>query len=211
MINTPIIDWLNAIGAPLDKITHVVHSHLHGDHVGWDTHDVDGRWVPTFPNATYYLPKGDWATYKPRHDAGEPGLLGGSFADSVLPVVEAGQTRLFDDGDEVADCLIANAAPGHTPGQVTLTYRHDADDYVFAGDVLHSPIQVLFPEINSRWCELPEAARSTRQALLRHAAANDTIIFPAHAKGVQGWRIKRLSDGFAVQIGEDVDVTSDPH
>jgi hypothetical protein len=61
-------------------------------------------------------------------------------------------------------------------------------------------MQVLFPEINSRWCELPEAARKTRQALLRHAAMTSSILFPAHAAGLGGWRITRQGDGFLVQF-----------
>ena len=64
MINTPAIDWLEAIGAAPDKITHVVHTHLHGDHIGWNTRDDGGRWVPTFPNATYFAPADDWAAFK---------------------------------------------------------------------------------------------------------------------------------------------------
>jgi glyoxylase-like metal-dependent hydrolase (beta-lactamase superfamily II) len=202
MINTPVIEWMEAIGAPPDRVTHVVHTHLHGDHVGWNTHDVDGRWEPTFPNAIYYLPRREWAHYKARYDSGERDLLGGSFADSIAPVAQAGLTRAFDDGDEIAECLLARAAPGHSPGQVTLTLRDGGSEYVFAGDVLHSPIQVLFPEANSRWCEFPELARSTRRALLHYAAETGATVFPAHAKGVHGWQIVAQDQGFAVRIPE---------
>jgi glyoxylase-like metal-dependent hydrolase (beta-lactamase superfamily II) len=202
MINTPAVDWLEAVGAAPDKVTHVVHTHLHGDHVGWNTHAEDGRWTPTFHNATYFVPKGDWEVYKSRYDAGEQGLLGGSFADSVLPVAEAGLVRFFDDGDDIADCLRAHAAPGHSPGQVMLSLRLGDEHCIFSGDVLHSPVQVLFPDVNSRWCELPDTARATRHKLLAHAAANDATIFPAHAMGLHGWRIGRRGEGYSVTVAE---------
>jgi hypothetical protein len=88
-----------------------------------------------------------------------------------MPVAEAGLVRFFGDDDEIADCLLAHAAPGHSPGQVMLSLRHGDQHCIFSGDVLHSPMQVLFPDVNSRWCELPDVARATRHKLLADAAA----------------------------------------
>jgi glyoxylase-like metal-dependent hydrolase (beta-lactamase superfamily II) len=202
MINTPVMDWLEAVGAPPDKITHVVHTHLHGDHVGWNTRQEDGRWQPTFPNATYYVPSDDWRAYKSRYDAGEQDLLGGSFADSVMPIAQAGLMRLFGDGDEIADCLRVHAAPGHSPGQVMLALRQSDQHCIFSGDVLHSPMQVLFPDVNSRWCELPDVARATRHKLLADAAATNATIFPAHAAGLHGWNVARRGEGYSVTVAD---------
>jgi glyoxylase-like metal-dependent hydrolase (beta-lactamase superfamily II) len=202
MINTPVLDWLAAVGAPPDKVTHVVHTHLHGDHVGWDTRQEDGRWTPTFPNATYCIPKDDWGAYRPRYDAGDQNLLGGSFADSIMPVAEAGLVRFFGDDDEIAGCLLAHAAPGHSPGQVTLSLRHGDQHCIFSGDVLHSPMQVLFPDVNSRWCELPDVARATRHKLLADAAAANATIFPAHAAGLHGWKVSRRGEGYSVTVAD---------
>jgi len=201
MINTPALEWLAAIGAPADKVTHVVHTHLHGDHVGWNTRDDGGRWVPTFPNAKYFSPAEEWTEFKRRHDAGELGSHDAPFVDSVLPIMEAGLLKCFAPGDEVADCLEAVAAPGHTRGQVTFRFRNGCERYIFSADVLHSPIQVRYPAINSRWCELPEQARSTRLALMHEAASTDATVFPAHAIGVEGWRILRQGDDYTVQVG----------
>jgi glyoxylase-like metal-dependent hydrolase (beta-lactamase superfamily II) len=186
MINAPVIDWLEAVNAAPDKVTDVVHTHLHGDHVGWNTRAVDGRWEPTFPNAAYHLPCGDWDAYRTRYDQGEHDVLGGSFEDSILPVARAGLTRLFDGGDEVAGVLHAASAPGHSPGQVTLSFAQGGETFIFTGDVLHSPMQVLLPEVNSRWCEIPDEARATRLALLERAATGNTTLFPAHAVGLHG-------------------------
>lgn len=199
MINTPTLDWLAAVGAPPDKVTHVVHTHLHGDHVGWNTYCDDGRWMPTFPNATYLAPAADWADFKSRHDAGTLGVHDGPFVDSVLPIAEAGLLRLFEPGREIAGCLVPTAAPGHTSGQVTFSFRHAGERCIFSADVLHSPMQVLRPDVNSRWCEDPQAARVTRHALLHDAAATGATVYPAHAPGLHGWRIVRQEGRYAVR------------
>jgi glyoxylase-like metal-dependent hydrolase (beta-lactamase superfamily II) len=201
MLNTPMADWLNGIGAEPGKVTHVVQTHLHGDHVGWNTHLVDNRWEPFFPNATYFLPKTDFAVFKAHHDAGERDLYGAPFADSVQPVIGTNAVRFVADGDEIADCLTARSASGHTEGQLTYTLRvGDGCKYVFAADVFHSPIQVLFPAVNSRWCELQDAARKTRLTLLNEAADGSTFLFPAHASGLEGWQVLRQADGYAVRF-----------
>jgi glyoxylase-like metal-dependent hydrolase (beta-lactamase superfamily II) len=201
MLNTPMSDWLKGIGAEPDKVTHVVQTHLHGDHVGWNTQNVDDRWEPFFPNATYYLPAIDFAVFQSRYEDGERDLYGGPFADSVLPVTELASTRFVQDGDEIADCLVAQAAPGHTEGQLIYSLHiSDKPECIFTADVFHSPMQVLFPEVNSRWCELPEVARKTRQALLHHAAKISAVLFPAHAVGLGGWQITGQGDRFLVQF-----------
>jgi glyoxylase-like metal-dependent hydrolase (beta-lactamase superfamily II) len=144
-INTPVLDWLAAVGAPAERVTHVLHTHLHSDHVGWNTRLVDGRWVPTFPNATYYLPKLDYDLFTQRRARSMgPEMYEGVFADSVIPVFEAGMTRFVAEGDEVAG-LVAGATPGHTPGHLAYTLRVGGGEVIFCGDVLHSPLQVICP------------------------------------------------------------------
>jgi len=208
-INTPVIDWLQAVGAPPEKITHVLHTHLHVDHVGWNTQLVDGRWAPTFANAAYYMPKLDYELFTHlRARRMGPEYYEASLADSVIPVFEAGLTRFVEDGDEIAG-LVASAAPGHTPGSMIYTLRHNGDELIFSGDVLHSPLQVLFPQINSRWCEDQELARITRHRLLERVAASGATLIPAHAKSIHGWRVGRKGDRFS--IGFDEPLTTPLH
>jgi len=197
-INTPVLDWLAAVGAPAESVTHVLHTHLHSDHVGWNTQLVGGRWVPTFPNATYYLPKLDYDLFtqgRPRSMG--PEMYACVVADSVTPVFEAGLTRFIKEGDEVAG-LVASAMPGHTPGHLAYTLNVGGDEIIFCGDVLHSPLQVLCPHLNSRWCEDADLARASRHKLLSRAAVTDAAVMPAHARGVHGWRIGRARDGFSI-------------
>jgi glyoxylase-like metal-dependent hydrolase (beta-lactamase superfamily II) len=198
MINTPVLEWLRAVGAPPEAVTHVLHTHLHMDHVGWNTRLIDGRWVPTFPNATYYMPKLDYEMFKQRQAVRMgPEVYEGMLHDSLVPVFDAGLTRFVEDGDEIAG-LVASPAPGHTPGSVVYTLRHNGDEIIFVGDVLHSPVQVILPHVNSRWCENQTAARETRHALLQRAAASKATVIPAHANDIEGWHIGRCKDGFSI-------------
>jgi glyoxylase-like metal-dependent hydrolase (beta-lactamase superfamily II) len=198
MINTPAIEWFEAIGIPPASVTHVVHTHLHGDHVGWNTRLVDGRWEPTFPNAEHCMPAIDWNACRSRYDAGERDLYGGAIADSVIPIVDAGLARFIRPGEEIADCLTVRAAPGHTPGHVLFSFRDGGQNAIFTGDVLHSPLQIFQPEINSRWCEYPDDARASRRRLLHDAARDAMTIFPAHAKSLDGWHVAERAGEFAL-------------
>ncbi|MES2511100.1 MAG: MBL fold metallo-hydrolase [Pseudomonadota bacterium] len=200
MLNTPVIDWLKAIGADPEGVKHVICTHLHGDHVGWNTQLVDGRWEPTFPNATYHLPRIDWEVYSERQKAGTlQKVFEQPLQDSVMPIVDAGLARFMDDGDEAAG-LVAHAAPGHTPGNMVYSLKTGSDEYIFTGDVIHSPIQILHPEINSRWCELQDLARSSRLDILKRAAANKATILPAHAKLMDGWKVAQHGAQFSIDI-----------
>lgn len=198
MINTPTIDWLKAIGAGPERVTDVVNTHLHGDHVGWNTRLLAGQWVPTFPNATYHLPQRDWAAFKSRYDAEPQAPFSLPIGDSVLPIVEAGLARFVVPGDEVAGCLIALAAPGHTPGHMAYLFHDNGTQIIFSGDVIYSPIQLQYPDLNSRWCEQPDIARKTRLGLLRQAAAAQATLLPAHIKSLDGWRVRETAGSFAV-------------
>ncbi len=202
MINTPVIDWLRTIGAEPEAVTHVLHTHLHSDHVGWNTQLLDGRWEPTFPNATYYMPQLDYDLFT-GHLAQRmtPDMYDQVLADSVVPIVDQGLTKFISPGDEVAG-FVAQAAPGHTPGQLIYTLRHGGEEIIFSGDVFHSPIQVAFPDINSRWCEEQDVARVTRRALLTSASRSNARILPAHIQGTAGWRVAKRGDGYAVGFDE---------
>lgn len=200
MINAPTLEWLEAIGAGPDEVTHVLHTHLHADHVGWNTRLLDGRWEPTFPNATYYMPRHDYDLFT-QHLATKmtPEFYDEVVADSIVPVVNAGLTRFIAPGDEVAG-FRAEAAPGHTPGQMIYSFRYGGETIVFTGDVFHSPVQVIEPSINSRWCEDPDLARKTRHKLLQWAATSDARLLPAHIQGLDGWRIGRRDDAFTLGL-----------
>jgi len=201
MLNTLVKEWMIAAGAPPEKVTHVVITHLHSDHVGWNTTWQDGRWVPTFPNARYYLPKDDFDfCYQGKNkEAGVIDVFGESFFDSVMPIVNEGLAEMMTPGEEIADCLVVEAAPGHSPGQVAFRVRSQGQEGIFCGDILHSPIQIVRPDINSGYCIWEDIARRTRMAFLNTAADREALIMPVHFGEPHCGFIRRQGDGFVFE------------
>lgn len=198
MLNNLITEWMTAADAPPDKVTHVVITHLHSDHVGWNTIWKDNRWTPTFPNAKYYLPKEDFDFCREGKNKA-PGVIdvfGDSFFDSVMPVFDEGLVEFIQPYKEIADCLRVEPAPGHSPGQVTFSVRSQGEEAIFCGDVFHSPLQILHPEINSGYCIWPEVARKSRMECLTKAVEREALILPVHFGDPYCGYIRKQDQGF---------------
>ena len=199
MLNTLMLPWLEAAGAAPDKVTHVVHTHLHSDHVGWDTVAVDGRWVPTFPKARYLLPKTDFDHYRAEAAQRVNPIIDQAFADSVMPVIEAGLADFITDQHEIAGGLIVEPAPGHSPGQLTYRLRSQGEEAIFSADVMHSPLQVVMPDLNTSYCIDPAQARASRAALLARAAQREALIMPMHFGAPHCGYIRRQGEGYVFE------------
>ncbi|MCK2142862.1 MULTISPECIES: MBL fold metallo-hydrolase [Streptomyces] len=198
---TGFLASLARAGVTPEDVDLVVNTHLHVDHVGWNTYLHDRQWVPTFPNATYLMPKADFAFWNPENGH-TPRLGRGNqnvFEDSVAPVHRAGQTLLWEDSHRIDAGLRLDAAPGHTPGSSVLTLTSGTDRAVFVGDLLHSPVQILEPDTNSCFCEDPAEARATRRKVLGWAADHHALVVPAHFGGHGAVEVTRAGDTFAVQ------------
>ena len=200
-LETDFLDNLARAGVRPEDVDDVINTHLHVDHVGWNTY-LDGRsWVPTFPNATYLMPKDDFDFWNPANNH-QPGLGRGNqnvFEDSVAPVHQAGQVLLWEDSHQIDEHLRLDAAPGHTPGSSTLTLTSGTDRAVFVGDMLHNPVQLLEPDSNSCFCEDPALARATRRKVLGWAADNNALVIPAHLGGHGAAEVSRDGSAFAVK------------
>ncbi|MFE6483077.1 MBL fold metallo-hydrolase [Streptomyces sp. NPDC057757] len=199
--DTGFLDNLARAGVRPEDVDIVINTHLHIDHVGWNTR-LDGRtWVPTFPNATYLMPKDDFDFWNPEN--GHETVLGRGnqnvFEDSVAPVHQAGQTLLWEDSHRIDAGLRLDTAPGHTPGSSVLTLTSGTDRAVFVGDLLHSPVQILEPDSNSCFCEDPAQARATRRKVLGWAADNNALVIPAHLGGHGAAEVERDGSGFAIK------------
>ncbi|GLY87518.1 MBL fold metallo-hydrolase [Actinoallomurus iriomotensis] len=200
-LETGFLDDLARVGVRPEDVDVVINTHLHVDHVGWNT-CLDGRrWVPTFPNATYLMPKADFDFWNPAN--GHRPLLGRGnqnvFEDSVAPVHEAGRTLLWEDGHRIDANLRLDPAPGHTPGSSVLTLTSGSDRAVFVGDLLHNPVQIFEPDANSCFCEDPTGARATRRRLLGWAADNHALLIPAHLGGHGAAEVERDGSRFAIK------------
>ncbi|WP_447040505.1 MBL fold metallo-hydrolase [Streptomyces sp. DSM 118878] len=200
-MNTGFLDNLARAGVRPEDVDIVINTHLHIDHVGWNTY-LDGRtWVPTFPNATYLMPKDDFDFWNPEN--GHKTVLGRGnqnvFEDSVLPVHQAGRTLLWEGSHRIDAGLRLEAAPGHTPGSSVLTLASGTDRAVFVGDLLHNPVQILEPDSNSCFCEDPAQARATRHKVLGRAADDNALVIPAHLGGHGAAQVARDGGRFAVK------------
>jgi glyoxylase-like metal-dependent hydrolase (beta-lactamase superfamily II) len=182
---TSYIARLAAIGLRPENVDVVFCTHLHADHIGWNTRLVDGRWVPTFPRA-------HWQQTIQLN----PVINHGSYADSVLPVVEAGRADLVDADHEIHAGLVVRALPGHSPGQIGISMQRGDARGIFCGDAVHHPVQLVRPDWSSRFCADPDQARATRRTLLEDAADRGAWLVPAHFMGLTGMRIRRTADIF---------------
>ncbi len=185
----PFLADLGAAGFHPDTIDTVICTHLHVDHVGWNTHLVDGRWIPTFPRARYLFGAADidhWAS------SDDP-LHAGAFADSVQPVIDAGLAEPVATDTPLTPDLKLRTTPGHTPGHLSVWI---GDSCVIAGDVLHHPIQCRHPEWTARGDLDPDTARKTRKELLRACSATNALVLGTHIAGSSAGRVLPDGDGY---------------
>ncbi|TDR80686.1 MBL fold metallo-hydrolase [Paludibacterium purpuratum] len=196
-LQTPYLARLAAVGIEPEDVHHVLLTHLHADHVGWNTRMVDGQWVPTFPNAKYVMPQGDVDFYAtPAADSRRM-----VFDDSVAPVIAARQAIYMDaDGGDYLERFRFHATPGHCAGHMAISFASRGEMALFTGDVVHTPIQVYRPEWNSVFCAEQEQARASRRWLLDFAAEQDATLFTAHFPDTSAGRVSRQGHGFQWQF-----------
>ena len=198
-LNTLVMPWLESIGAGPNQVTHVVMTHMHTDHVGWNTVEKDGRWVPTFPKARYLFPKDEFDYWKGLYDKGDKDVNQGSFADSVLPIFEAGLGEFIDGKAEVAGCLAPEPVPGHAPGMLSFRLRSRGEEGLFCADILHNAIQIVRPDWNDRYCLWPDKALESRAAGLKRACERGALLMPMHLGAPYCGYVRRQGDGYAFE------------
>ena len=178
MRQSSYLDDLAAVGVTPEQVDFVLCTHLHVDHVGWNTRWKDGRWVPTFPKARYVIAGAEWEFWKYESDTGNE--ESGCIADSVVPVVEAGQALLVASDFTIDEHLRFEPWIGHTPGHVCVRLTTSAGSAVFSGDLMHRTVQVAEPQWSSRFCYDPAKARETRRAFVERHADSGTLILAGH-------------------------------
>ena len=174
-------DWLDDLGAAGVKpedVDVVLCTHLHVDHVGWNTHWDGNRWAPTFPAAKYVFAGEEWEFWRYESESGREEW--GCIADSVAPIVEDEQAELVESTYAVDEWLSLEPAPGHTPGHVCVRLRTRAGEAVFAGDLMHRVVQVAEPQWSSRFCHDPNKARATRREFVESHADSGVLVLAAH-------------------------------
>jgi len=196
-MRTPFLERLRASGTAPQDVDYVMCTHLHPDHVGWNTVLDDGRWVPTFPNARYLFARVEYEHWLKNPDPSP--VRRTAFLDSVLPVVEAGRATMIEDGHEVDEALHVELAPGHTPGNVVIRLSSQGAEAVFAGDTIHHPMQAYEVGWSTVACTDPVAAAASRRRLLQTCSEHGALLLPAHFAAPYGAYVKASGNGFALR------------
>ena len=166
------LDNLAAAGAHPEEVTHVLCSHLHIDHAGWNTRLIDGRWVPTFPNAQYFFSREEIAATERR----EPDI----WRESVSPVIEAGQAVIVESNHQIEDGVWFEPTPGHTAGHVAIHLESRGRRAVMWGDLLHSPAQCLHPDWSYRRDWDLEMSAESRRRVLESCVELGSLVLSSH-------------------------------
>ena len=217
-LNTGFLAALRSAGVERSAVDVVINTHIHSDHVGWNTMaDGDSRdtWVPTFPNARYLVPAADYHHFQPDGPAarrsprteGEAAQQRGDqlvFADSVLPINDAGQLVQWTDDYQISQSLRLRPAAGHTPGSSVL-WLDAGQPAVFVGDLTHSPVQLRRPDEACAFDVDATAAAVTRRRILTEAAQAKAAVIPAHYPGRGGATIRTAGDQFDIDHWLDIE------
>jgi glyoxylase-like metal-dependent hydrolase (beta-lactamase superfamily II) len=182
-----------AQGISPDAIDFVMCTHLHADHVGWNTKLDNGRWVPTFKNAKYVFTKKEFDAWD---GGGHEKFSRQPLEDSVLPIIAAGRAELVTNDHALDDEVWLMPTPGHTPDHVAVCLASRGQNAVMVGDTMHSPVQCLHPEWHP-WPDWdPEEASRTRRELMERYCETDTLICTAHFPQPSAGRFAREGDAF---------------
>lgn len=181
----PFLERFTEAGFDPKGVDQVVHTHLHVDHVGWDTHMEDGRWVPTFTQTRhlYVQRELDWFRQDTEGDA--PRIN----EDSVAPIFDAGLADIVASDADLGDGLRLEPTVGHTPGHTSLWIESDGEVALVTGDVIHHPVQCAEPALGFVADHTPEAARTTRSDLLRRAVERGALVLGTHFPTNPGGRV----------------------
>ncbi len=183
---------LAAVGLKLDDIDYVMCTHLHVDHVGWNTRLENGRWVPTFPKARYLFSDREYAYWTAQHAKTPIECI----ADSVIPIVEAKRADFVSSEHVLDDHVRLLPTPGHTPDHFAVLLGRGGTDAVLTGDLIHSPIQARYPELSMRADYDPKQAAVTRRSFLERVCAQGTLCCTAHFPSPSRGRFAHWGDGF---------------
>jgi glyoxylase-like metal-dependent hydrolase (beta-lactamase superfamily II) len=186
-LQLPFLDDLKSLGHDPDSVDKVICTHLHVDHVGWNTRKVAGHWVPTFPNARYVMVEREFEFWRDLDDDS----FGDVFGESVKPVVDAGQADLVPVDHQVAAGVWFESTPGHTPGHVSVHIESNGEAAIISGDMMHHPCQIARPDWVTPFDTDSPAACATRKRFLERYADAPVLVLGTHFANPVGGRIVR--------------------
>jgi glyoxylase-like metal-dependent hydrolase (beta-lactamase superfamily II) len=193
-ISTPFLDRLGEAGFSAGDIDYVLCTHMHVDHVGWNTCWNGERWVPTFPKARYLFGRVEWDHWQREIEktvTPQDRETGAIIADSVAPIVDAGLNDFVETDHRITEDVRLLPTPGHTPGHVSVAISSMGNEAVIAGDVIHHPIQLTDAAITSNFDTDRNHAEATRRAFIEDASDKPVLILGTHfARPSAGWIVR---------------------
>jgi glyoxylase-like metal-dependent hydrolase (beta-lactamase superfamily II) len=193
----PFLADLALAGYPREAIETVMCTHLHVDHVGWNTMLVDGRWVPTFPKARYLMGRTEFAHWQQQHDRDDMAAV---FADSVKPVHDAGLVDLVESDARICEEISLVPTPGHTPGHVSVRIFSEGEEALITGDFMHHPCQIAHPEWVSAADSDPDQGHATRMRMMRELCDRPVLVIGTHFAGATAGHIVRDGDTYRLAV-----------
>ena len=192
-LQLPFLADLAKAGYPRETIDTVLCTHLHVDHVGWNTMLVDGQWIPTFPHARYLIADKEFQYW----DAGDDkDGFGDIMGDSVRPVYDAGLVDLVDVNARLCDEVSLVPTPGHTPGHISVLIESQGVKALITGDSFHHPCQMAHVDWASSADVDPQASTATRENMLRDYADSDVLIIGTHFATPTAGHIRQNDGGY---------------
>jgi len=188
-------------GCDPESVDTVLCTHLHVDHVGWNTRwdEAAERWVPTFPNARYLIARDEWAYWENAPDADAVGPV---LSDSVRPIFDAGLADLVDTDHRVSDEIRLAPTPGHTPGHVSVWIESRGERAVITGDMIHHPCQIARTEWSSPVDSDGQQSAATRDRLLETCADQPILMIGTHFHEPTAGRVVREGTTYRLDVGD---------
>ena len=174
-MQTDFLQKLEAAGFTPEQFDTVLCTHMHVDHVGWNTRLVDGAWQPTFANARYLYSEDEWAHWRT-----EPQEYGPVIEDSVQPIFDAGLADLVRPDHRVTDEVWLEPTPGHTPGHVSIHIASEGEEAVITGDMIHHPCQIAHADWSSTADWNQQLSAETRRSFLQRYSDRPVLIIGTH-------------------------------
>ena len=196
MLQLPFLADLEQAGFARDSIDRVLCTHLHVDHVGWNTMLVDGKWTPTFPRARYLIGRKEWEHWSKASEADTRELLD----DSVRPVFESGLADLVESDARITDEIRLEPTPGHTPGHHSVRISSRGQEAVITGDLMHHPVQMAHPEWGSHFDSDFSEAIATRRAFLERYGDKPVLVLGTHFATPSAGRIVRDGNAWRFEV-----------
>jgi glyoxylase-like metal-dependent hydrolase (beta-lactamase superfamily II) len=188
-MNTSFLADIAAIDCPPEKIDTVICTHLHFDHVGWNTHKVNGKWVPTFPNARYLFGKKEWEHWNKHPRDG--GMEAEHLVDSLDPILAAGLADFIEGDHRITNEIRLIPTPGHTPGHVSVHISSGGEDAVITGDLMHHPVQFAVPDLKGSFDMDPPLASRTRREFIKRYEGRKALVIGSHfCDPTAGWIVR---------------------